>query len=173
LGGDADLEGAKSLVFLLWIVAVLLVSVQSASLIAGERSHQTLDVLATTPLTGQDSSHAISPSFTSRASRPARSGETWAAMASWMLLGGNFKRGLRQGRPPQVGLKRPDVPCYGSTVRDEFAFGKLKLGIVGHERAPSFRPAETGAPGRKLVVPIPGASRSERPQTGSGRVSPH
>lgn len=52
-GGGANLEGASVALFLLWIVATLMVSVYSASLIAGERSHQTLDVLATTPLTGR------------------------------------------------------------------------------------------------------------------------
>jgi ABC-type transport system involved in multi-copper enzyme maturation permease subunit len=36
------------------IVSVLMVSAQAASLIAGERSHQTLDVLCTTPLSGRD-----------------------------------------------------------------------------------------------------------------------
>jgi hypothetical protein len=54
LGGDADLEGASMMLFLLWVVAALMVSVSSASLIAGERSHQTLDVLATTPLSGRE-----------------------------------------------------------------------------------------------------------------------
>ncbi len=39
--------------FLMWVLAVLVVSVKSASLIAGERSHQTLDVLCTTPLKGR------------------------------------------------------------------------------------------------------------------------
>ena len=39
--------------FFMWVLAVLVVSVKSASLIAGERSHQTLDVLCTTPLTGR------------------------------------------------------------------------------------------------------------------------
>jgi ABC-type transport system involved in multi-copper enzyme maturation permease subunit len=39
--------------FLMWFLVVLVVSVKSASLIAGERSHQTLDVLCTTPLTGR------------------------------------------------------------------------------------------------------------------------
>jgi ABC-type transport system involved in multi-copper enzyme maturation permease subunit len=39
--------------FLMWVLAVLAVSVKSASLIAGERSHQTLDVLCTTPLKGR------------------------------------------------------------------------------------------------------------------------
>jgi hypothetical protein len=42
------------LLALLWLVAILMVSVQSASLIAGERSHQTLDVLSSTPLLGRD-----------------------------------------------------------------------------------------------------------------------
>jgi ABC-type transport system involved in multi-copper enzyme maturation permease subunit len=41
-------------VFLLWLLAVLVVAVQSASLIAGERSRQTLDVLCTTPLSGRE-----------------------------------------------------------------------------------------------------------------------
>lgn len=40
--------------FLMWLLAVLVVSVKSASLIAGERSHQSLDVLCTTPLTGRE-----------------------------------------------------------------------------------------------------------------------
>lgn len=39
---------------ILWLLAVLIVAVQSASLIAGERSHQTLDVLCTTPLSGRE-----------------------------------------------------------------------------------------------------------------------
>jgi ABC-type transport system involved in multi-copper enzyme maturation permease subunit len=38
---------------LLWCLMVLVVSVKSASMIAGERSRQTLDVLSTTPLTGR------------------------------------------------------------------------------------------------------------------------
>jgi ABC-type transport system involved in multi-copper enzyme maturation permease subunit len=38
---------------LLWCLMVLVVSVKSASMIAGERSRQTLDVLCTTPLTGR------------------------------------------------------------------------------------------------------------------------
>jgi hypothetical protein len=42
------------LLTLLWLVAILMVAVQAASLIAGERSHQTLDVLASTPLLGRD-----------------------------------------------------------------------------------------------------------------------
>jgi hypothetical protein len=42
------------LLFPVGAVSVLMVSVQAASLIAGERSHQTLDVLCTTPLLGRD-----------------------------------------------------------------------------------------------------------------------
>jgi len=42
------------LVFGMWALAVMVVAVQSASLIAGERAHQTLDVLCTTPLAGRD-----------------------------------------------------------------------------------------------------------------------
>ncbi|MBI3862044.1 MAG: hypothetical protein HY290_09125, partial [Planctomycetia bacterium] len=47
-------EPLTPLLMLVWVVAALMVSVQAASLIAGERSHQTLDVLATTPLTGRE-----------------------------------------------------------------------------------------------------------------------
>ncbi|MSR59008.1 MAG: hypothetical protein EXS05_15410 [Planctomycetaceae bacterium] len=42
------------MILMLWGLAVLAVSAQSASLIASERSHQTLDVLCTTPLTGRE-----------------------------------------------------------------------------------------------------------------------
>lgn len=41
-------------VFMLWGLAVLTVSVMSSSLIAAERSRQTLEVLCTTPLTGRE-----------------------------------------------------------------------------------------------------------------------
>ncbi|TWT57469.1 ABC-2 family transporter protein [Thalassoglobus neptunius] len=41
------------MVFLCWIIAILLTVVRSASLVAGERSHETLDVLLTTPITSQ------------------------------------------------------------------------------------------------------------------------
>ena len=40
--------------FVMWVLAVLVVSVKSASLVAGERTQQTLDVLCTTPLTGRE-----------------------------------------------------------------------------------------------------------------------
>ena len=42
------------LLFPVGAVSVLMVSVQAASLIAGERSHQTLDVLCATPLSGRE-----------------------------------------------------------------------------------------------------------------------
>ena len=42
------------LLFFLWGMTVMTIAVLSASLIAGERSHQTLDVLCTTPMAGRD-----------------------------------------------------------------------------------------------------------------------
>jgi len=48
------LEVAASAHFILWILAALVVSVKAASLIASERSRQTLDVLLTTPLSGRE-----------------------------------------------------------------------------------------------------------------------
>lgn len=42
------------MMFVLWMLAVLVISVKSASLVAGERTHQTLDVLCTSPLTGRE-----------------------------------------------------------------------------------------------------------------------
>jgi hypothetical protein len=42
------------LAFFLWTMAIVIVSVQSSSLIAGERSQQTLSVLCATPLSGRD-----------------------------------------------------------------------------------------------------------------------
>ncbi|MBM82183.1 MAG: hypothetical protein CMJ78_16575 [Planctomycetaceae bacterium] len=42
------------LIVIVWIVATLLVCAKSTSLISGERLHQTLDVLSTTPLTGRE-----------------------------------------------------------------------------------------------------------------------
>lgn len=53
-GDGAHGEPLSALLFLVWLVAVLLISAQASSLIAGERSHQTLDVLCTTPLTGKE-----------------------------------------------------------------------------------------------------------------------
>ena len=47
-------QGAVLFVLLLWCLAILLVSVKSAGLVAGERSRQTLDVLMTTPYTGRE-----------------------------------------------------------------------------------------------------------------------
>jgi ABC-type transport system involved in multi-copper enzyme maturation permease subunit len=51
---DGSAEIGSYLIFFLWGLAVILVSVQSASLIAGEKSHQTLDVLCATPLTARE-----------------------------------------------------------------------------------------------------------------------
>jgi hypothetical protein len=42
------------LLMLVWIVALLMISSQAASLVAGERTRQTLDVLCSTPLTGRE-----------------------------------------------------------------------------------------------------------------------
>lgn len=42
------------MIFMLWALSVLIISVQSASLIAGERSNQTLDVLCTVPVSGRE-----------------------------------------------------------------------------------------------------------------------
>jgi ABC-type transport system involved in multi-copper enzyme maturation permease subunit len=51
--GDAR-QAVMMLTFSLWAMAIVIVSVQSSSLIAGERSQQTLSVLCTTPLSGRD-----------------------------------------------------------------------------------------------------------------------
>ncbi len=42
------------MILMLWALAVLVVAVQAASLIAGERTHQTLEVLCTAPVRGRD-----------------------------------------------------------------------------------------------------------------------
>jgi ABC-type transport system involved in multi-copper enzyme maturation permease subunit len=47
---DLQFRGLGSSGFLLWPIALLIVSVRSAGLIAGEKSRQTLDVLLATPL---------------------------------------------------------------------------------------------------------------------------
>ena len=49
---DAVVPGAVMLYWLIWGLAVLLLAVSATSLIAGERSHETLDVLLTTPISG-------------------------------------------------------------------------------------------------------------------------
>lgn len=49
-----QLEEVSVMLFFLWLIAVLLVSVMSASLVAGERSRETLDVLLTTPMTSRE-----------------------------------------------------------------------------------------------------------------------
>ena len=42
------------LLWIVWIIAILLISARVSSVISGERGRQTLDVLLTTPLTGRD-----------------------------------------------------------------------------------------------------------------------
>tara|TARA_R110002111_G_scaffold153375_1_gene220174 strand:- start:133122 stop:134993 length:1872 start_codon:yes stop_codon:yes gene_type:complete len=51
---SAVVEGAVMLLWLVWGLSVLLLAVSATSLISGERSHETLDVLLTTPLSGKD-----------------------------------------------------------------------------------------------------------------------
>ncbi len=46
--------GAVILLWLIWGLSVLLLAVSATSLIAGERSHETLDVLLTTPISGSE-----------------------------------------------------------------------------------------------------------------------
>jgi ABC-type transport system involved in multi-copper enzyme maturation permease subunit len=43
-------EPISALIFVAWVLVTLLISVKAATLIAGERSHETLDVLLSTPL---------------------------------------------------------------------------------------------------------------------------
>jgi hypothetical protein len=53
--GSSGSGGLLSLIlFIVWIIATLLICVSSASLFSAERTHQTLDVLLTTPLTNRD-----------------------------------------------------------------------------------------------------------------------
>lgn len=51
---DPIVDGAVMMLFLVWGLAVLLLAVSATSLISGERSHETLDVLLTTPISGAD-----------------------------------------------------------------------------------------------------------------------
>lgn len=53
-GTNASLDNLSIMLFILWIFVTMIVSVQSASLISGERSRQTLDVLLVTPLSGRE-----------------------------------------------------------------------------------------------------------------------
>lgn len=46
-------ESVSVLLIILWIISLLLLSASSASLVSKERSHQTLDVLLTTPMTNR------------------------------------------------------------------------------------------------------------------------
>lgn len=52
--GSGEAEAGAVVMFLLWGISVLIVSVKSASLIAGERTHQTLDVLISTPMSARE-----------------------------------------------------------------------------------------------------------------------
>jgi ABC-type transport system involved in multi-copper enzyme maturation permease subunit len=49
-----ELTGTGVVAFVLWTIAIMLVTVKSAGLIAGERNRETLDVLLTTPLTSAE-----------------------------------------------------------------------------------------------------------------------
>ncbi len=51
---DADTEPITFMVSVFWILAALLVTVKSASIIPSERSRETLDVLLTTPMSARD-----------------------------------------------------------------------------------------------------------------------
>jgi ABC-type transport system involved in multi-copper enzyme maturation permease subunit len=53
-GGSSWNEMLAMLQFMVWIIAILLICVHSVSLFAAERTHQTLDVLLTTPMTNRD-----------------------------------------------------------------------------------------------------------------------
>jgi hypothetical protein len=53
-GTNARSGPVSALMFLLWVTAIVLISVTASSLIAGERSRQTLDVLLATPLSGRE-----------------------------------------------------------------------------------------------------------------------
>jgi ABC-type transport system involved in multi-copper enzyme maturation permease subunit len=54
-GGGGDMfEAGAAVMFVLWAISVLIVSVKSASLIASERTHQTLDVLISTPMSARE-----------------------------------------------------------------------------------------------------------------------
>lgn len=50
----SGMEAVSAVLFLLWIMAALLVCVKGATLVAGERSHETLDVLLSTPLRSRE-----------------------------------------------------------------------------------------------------------------------
>ncbi|WP_299464344.1 ABC transporter permease subunit [uncultured Gimesia sp.] len=50
---QAVVDGAVMLLWLVWGLSVLLLAVSATSLISGERSHETLDVLLTTPISGR------------------------------------------------------------------------------------------------------------------------
>ncbi len=47
---NSGMEAVSAVLFLIWIMSALLVCVKAATLISGERSHETLDVLLSTPI---------------------------------------------------------------------------------------------------------------------------
>ena len=51
---SARFSAASVLLYVVWVIAILIVVVKATTLIAGERSAQTLDVLLATPLTGAE-----------------------------------------------------------------------------------------------------------------------
>ncbi len=53
-GSNARMDNLSMLLFVMWIFVTMILSVQSSSLISGERSRQTLDVLLVTPLSGRE-----------------------------------------------------------------------------------------------------------------------
>lgn len=53
-GADDNNEPLSFLLFLVWGIAIMLVAAHAAGLIAGERSHQTLEVLCATPLASRE-----------------------------------------------------------------------------------------------------------------------
>lgn len=50
----SGMEAVSGVLFLMWIMAALLVCVKAATLVSGERSHETLDVLLSTPLRARE-----------------------------------------------------------------------------------------------------------------------
>ncbi len=51
---STQLREVSPILFLLWIISALIVTVQASSLISSERSRQTLDVLLATPMSGRE-----------------------------------------------------------------------------------------------------------------------
>jgi ABC-type transport system involved in multi-copper enzyme maturation permease subunit len=53
-GDQARSEPVSAMIFLVWIICAVLISVTASNLIASERSRQTFDVLLSTPINGRD-----------------------------------------------------------------------------------------------------------------------